>query len=149
MWKGYLVRPLEGDDIFRAFALIRNLMPWLQQPEWIALVSDRHPDRDWLVAVDGEDYIHGLCHLFARRHPAHGLRLEVPIFFPLSLFDQPGVAEAMIAVIRRRGRECGCALAHFWPSRPENWQSLAALTDMTITATGRLLNLHDEGEATD
>lgn len=149
MQSDYDVQPLEADDVLRAFAVMRAAMPWLALEQWRELTATDAQRHAWLAAIDSEGYIHGLCHVVARSASPVAVHLEVPVFAPVSLFDEKGVSSAMLEAVRQRALIENCDKIHIWAAAPTDWKSLVELPrrlpgegDLLIAASDSMRNLH-------
>jgi hypothetical protein len=125
----YQVGVLNAADVYRAFAVVQLVMSGLDLQTWKRLTASASSRRDWLTVTDGQGYIRGLCHVFAREHPVHGRQLEIPIFASVSLLDDQGVARRLFESAKLRAKLEGCEKVHFWSSASKDWGSLDTLRD--------------------
>ncbi|EUC00192.1 hypothetical protein PMI07_003478 [Rhizobium sp. CF080] len=137
----YDVGVLNAADVYRAFAVVRLIMSDLDLRTWKRLTASASSRRDWLTVTDAQGYIRGLCHVFAREHPVHGRRLEIPIFASVSLHDDQGVARRLFEFAKLRAKLDGCEKVHFWSFASKDWDNLDTLRDLERWDDGLVYDL--------
>ncbi len=141
MVEDHEARILKKADVYRAFAIMRLIVPQLEIEKWQVLTATAALRHSWLAVCDAKGYIRGLCHVEVRDHPADGRRLEVPVFGIVSLIERENVAEKLFGAIRDRAVDMGCEKVHFCNESGGDWEILRALEHVERRPDGVVYSL--------
>jgi hypothetical protein len=132
MTPSYLIEPIGGETIERAFTLVNAVIPTLSKYEWTQAChcssvakggcAARREREDIVIARNAKGYVKGLCMYAIRDHRTYGRLVDVPLFIVFSAADGEGAVEELINFLMGKCDESVCSGIRFWEMNRETWE---------------------------
>ncbi len=110
---GFTIQPLARDELRSVYPLIREAMPSISLPAWLAFarpLTTRRATQTGILAARriGRAFPCGLFCYRVDSHLANGRLLIAEHFVAVDLLDPKAVLAALVAELERLGRRLGC-----------------------------------------
>jgi len=120
---GFVIGPLQEDQIDRTYVIAQAAMPDLTLDSW-RRVSGGSERRNFIVATDTRGYSRGLCHVRLEEHPIAGPLFDVAIFIVINPLHEHEIAAALFTSIERQAIDAKSKYLRFWTLQPAIWRLL-------------------------